>query len=40
VEYATVAGLFALGALMIALFIKAFPALPMEDADEEVMVDA
>jgi molybdopterin-containing oxidoreductase family membrane subunit len=40
VEYATVAGLFALGALMIGLFIKAFPALPMEDMDEEVTVDA
>ncbi|MEE8330609.1 MAG: NrfD/PsrC family molybdoenzyme membrane anchor subunit [Acidimicrobiia bacterium] len=36
VEYGVVAGLFALGALLIGLFIKAFPVLPIDD-DEEVM---
>ncbi len=39
VEYGVVAGLFALGALLIGLFIKAFPVLPI-DEDEEVMSHA
>jgi molybdopterin-containing oxidoreductase family membrane subunit len=38
IEYAVVAGLFGLGALLIGLFIKAFPAIPL--TDEEVMADA
>ena len=33
VEYAVIAGMFAFGALLIGLFIKVFPALPI--ADEE-----
>ena len=39
IEFAVVAGLFALGALLIGLFIKAFPVLPLVD-DEEVITDA
>jgi molybdopterin-containing oxidoreductase family membrane subunit len=39
IEFAVVAGLFALGALLIGLFMKAFPILPMGN-EEEVMVDA
>ncbi len=38
VEYGVVAGLFALGALLIGLFVKVFPALPL--TEEEVMSDA
>jgi len=38
VEYAVVAAIFALGALMIGLFFKAFPALPL--TEEEATVDA
>ena len=33
VEYSVVAGLFALGAILIGGFIKAFPALPIESED-------
>lgn len=41
VEYGVVLGIFALGALMVGLFFKAFPALPIEAEDgEEVMADA
>jgi molybdopterin-containing oxidoreductase family membrane subunit len=39
VEFAVVAGLFALGALLIGLFMKAFPILPMGN-EEEVTGDA
>jgi molybdopterin-containing oxidoreductase family membrane subunit len=39
VEFAVVAGLFALGALLIGLFMKAFPIIPMRD-EEEVTTDA
>lgn len=38
VEFAVVAGLYALGALLIGLFMKAFPILPL--LDEEVTADA
>jgi len=38
VEFGVVAGLFALGALLIGLFMKAFPILPM--TEEEVVADA
>jgi molybdopterin-containing oxidoreductase family membrane subunit len=40
VEFAVVAGMYALGALLIGLFMKAFPVLPLEDADKEVTIDA
>jgi Ni/Fe-hydrogenase subunit HybB-like protein len=41
VEFAVVAGLFALGALLIGLFMKAFPIIPMSDEEEEeVTTDA
>lgn len=39
VEFAVAAGLFALGALLIGLFMKAFPIIPMRE-DEEVSADA
>jgi molybdopterin-containing oxidoreductase family membrane subunit len=38
-EYAVVLGLFALGALLIGLFMKAFPILPIEEG-KEVGADA
>jgi len=38
VEFAVVAGLYALGALLIGLFMKVFPILPL--LDEEVTADA
>lgn len=38
IELGVVAGLFALGGLLIGLFFKAFPALPIEE--EEVVADA
>jgi molybdopterin-containing oxidoreductase family membrane subunit len=42
VEFTVVAGLFALGALLIGLFIKVFPIVPLDGAKEEqeVLVDA
>lgn len=40
VEFAVAAGLLALGALLIGLFMKVFPILSMRDEGEEVMVDA
>jgi molybdopterin-containing oxidoreductase family membrane subunit len=40
VEFGVVAGLFALGALLIGLFMKAFPIIPMRDEEEEVTADA
>ncbi len=40
VEIGVVAGLYALGALLIGLFMKAFPIIPMRDEDEEVTTDA
>ncbi len=40
VEFGVIAGLFALGALLIGLFFKAFPALPIEDESEEVIANA
>ncbi len=39
VEFAVVIGLFALGALLIGLFIKVFPVVPLRD-EREVAVDA
>ena len=39
VEFAVVAGLFALGALLIGLFMKVFPIIPMRD-ESEVTTDA
>ena len=39
VEIAVVAGLYALGALLIGLFMKAFPIIPMRE-EEEVTADA
>lgn len=39
VEFAVAAGLFALGALLIGLFMKAFPIIPIRD-EEEVPTDA
>ncbi len=39
VEFAVVAGLFALGALLIGLFMKVFPIISMRDEDE-VTTDA
>jgi molybdopterin-containing oxidoreductase family membrane subunit len=38
IEFAVIAGLFALGALLIGLFVKAFPILPLDA--EEVIPDA
>ena len=40
VEFGVVAGLYALGALLIGLFMKAFPIISMRDEEEEVMADA
>lgn len=40
VEYGVIAGLFALGALLVGLFFKAFPALPIEDEEVEEEVSA
>ncbi len=42
VEFTVVAGLFAFGALLIGLFIKVFPIVPLNGAgeDQEVLVDA
>ena len=42
VEFAVVAGLFALGALLIGLFMKVFPIVPLdtERSQQEVFVDA
>lgn len=40
VEFGVIAGLFALGALLVGLFFKAFPALPIEDEGEEVIANA
>ncbi len=42
IELTVVAGLFALGALLIGLFMKVFPIVPLDDVmeDEEVIVDA
>jgi molybdopterin-containing oxidoreductase family membrane subunit len=41
VEYGVILGIFALGALMVGLFFKAFPALPLEvDDGEEVLANA
>ncbi|NHZ70291.1 MAG: hypothetical protein GWP18_01480 [Proteobacteria bacterium] len=42
VEFAVVGGLFALGALLIGLFIKVFPIVPLNgaDSDKEVLADA
>ncbi|MFQ5555587.1 MAG: hypothetical protein ACE5GC_09510, partial [Acidimicrobiia bacterium] len=39
IEYGVVAGLFALGALLVGLFIKSFPMLPLAK-EEEVSLDA
>jgi Ni/Fe-hydrogenase subunit HybB-like protein len=35
VEFTVVAGMFALGSLLIGLFMKAFPIIPLNGADEE-----
>jgi len=40
VELGVVAGLYALGALLIGLFMKVFPIISMRDEEEEVMADA
>ncbi|MDK1019385.1 MAG: polysulfide reductase NrfD [Actinomycetota bacterium] len=42
VEFAVVAGMFALGALLIGLFMKVFPIIPLDGkrAEQEVLVDA
>jgi Ni/Fe-hydrogenase subunit HybB-like protein len=42
VEFTVVAGLFALGALLIGLFMKVFPIVPLNGAttEQEVLVDA
>jgi Ni/Fe-hydrogenase subunit HybB-like protein len=42
VEFTVVAGLFALGALLIGLFMKVFPIVPIDPvkAEQEVAVDA
>jgi len=40
VEFTVVAGLFALGALLIGLFMKVFPIIPLNDIAEEVKLDA
>lgn len=41
VEFTVVAGLFALGALLIGLFMKVFPIIPLNDiTEEEVKADA
>ncbi|MCP3974098.1 MAG: polysulfide reductase NrfD, partial [bacterium] len=40
VEFGVVAGLYALGALLIGLFMKAFPIISMRDEEEEVAADA
>jgi molybdopterin-containing oxidoreductase family membrane subunit len=42
VEFTVVAGLFAFGALLIGLFMKAFPIIPLNGVEEgkEVLVDA
>ena len=40
VEFGVVAGLFALGALLIGLFMKAFPIISMRDEEQEVTADA
>ena len=42
VEFAVVAGLFALGALLIGLFMKVFPIVPLNGKrpEQEVLVDA
>ena len=40
VEFGVVAGLFALGALLIGLFMKAFPIISMRDEGWEVAADA
>ncbi len=34
VEFTVVAGLFALGALLIGMFMKAFPIIPLQDSEE------
>ncbi|HSF87332.1 MAG TPA: NrfD/PsrC family molybdoenzyme membrane anchor subunit [Acidimicrobiia bacterium] len=38
VEYATVLGMFALGALLVGLFYKVFPALPLSEEEEKEVV--
>jgi Ni/Fe-hydrogenase subunit HybB-like protein len=40
VEFGVVAGLYALGALLIGLFMKVFPIIPMRDEKEEATTDA
>lgn len=40
VEFGVAAGLFALGALLIGLFMKVFPIISMREEEEEVMADA
>ncbi len=41
VEYSVVLGIFALGSLMVGLFFKAFPALPLSEEEErEVLANA
>ena len=40
VEFGVAAGLFAMGALLIGLFMKVFPIIPMRDEVEEVLADA
>jgi molybdopterin-containing oxidoreductase family membrane subunit len=40
VEFTVVAGMFALGALLIGLFMKVFPIIPLNGTEEEVTIDA
>ena len=40
IEWAVVAGILALGALLIGLFMKSFPLLPLDESEREVMADA
>jgi molybdopterin-containing oxidoreductase family membrane subunit len=40
IEWAVVAGILALGALLIGLFMKSFPLVPLDESEREAMADA
>lgn len=40
IEWTVVAGILALGALLIGLFMKSFPFVPLDDDEREVLADA